>query len=71
MNYTYFYYDNKEILIDNQRYYVLRGWNEQKYNGNTYKVPLIDFEITYDEYLVVKMQHLREKKLKRIFSKPE
>lgn len=69
MNYTYFYYDNKEILIDNQRYYVLRGWNEEIYNGNTYKVPLIDFEITDGEYLAVKMQHLREKKLKRIFKK--
>ena len=69
MSYTYFNYEDKEILIDNERYYVLSCWNKEIYNGREYTVPIIDFEITEGEYLKVKMQHLREKKLKRIFKK--
>lgn len=65
--YTYFIYNGKEILIENERYYVLNSWQEETYNGKTYTVPVIDFEITEkSKYFEIKLNHLREKKLKRI-----
>jgi len=51
-----------EILIDNNRYYIISGWKDEVYNKREYHVPVFEREITKEEY----KRMLREKKLERI-----
>ena len=58
---------NIEILIDNNRYYIIKGWVDESYNKVLYNdVPIIDREITYEEYFKINKSLQREKKLERI-----
>ena len=56
-----------QILIDNNRYYIIKGWVDESYNKVLYNdVPIIDREITYDEYFNINKSLQREKKLERL-----
>jgi hypothetical protein len=58
---------NIEILIDNNRYYIVKGWTDESYNKILYNdVPIIDREISNEEYIIIKKTYGREHKLKRI-----
>jgi len=57
--------NGKEILKDSDRYYIIRRWIVEKYNGVEHKVPIIESEIT-DEDIIELRRKERESKLKRI-----
>lgn len=55
-----------EILDDNERLFILNGWNIEIYNNKKYNVPTISREIDKNELESIEKQYFREKKLVRI-----
>lgn len=57
--------NGKEILKDSDRYYIIRRWIVEKYNGVEHKVPIIESEIT-DEDIIDEEKRTRIKIKKNI-----
>lgn len=59
-------YKEIEILIDDGKYFIISGWQLEKYNGTPHYVPNIEKSITEEEYKQISIRYQREAKLTRI-----
>lgn len=55
-----------DVLIDHDRYYVVKEWKKEKYNNIEHIVPVIEKELTRKEYEKFIIIRHREEKLKKI-----
>jgi hypothetical protein len=53
---------NKELILENKKFWVVKEWIDETYNGIICRVPIYDGCLTEKQYKNI----LREYKLKRI-----
>jgi len=59
-------YKDVEILIDNNKYFIVSHWQNEVYQGKQHNVPCFEKSITEEEYKQISIRYQREKKLTRI-----
>lgn len=54
--------DDKELILENKKFWIVKEWVDEIYNGISCRVPIYDGCLTNKQYKIL----LRECKLKRI-----